>query len=177
MLKTLLTYTCAECGAEESRDIPAGAHPYAASAFPAGWHHLPMGRREDDRVFCTKSACQQAAQTARAERDVARANQETEAAAKYQEFLEQRRQRDGVHPEWRLSKEDAQLVLRLQRVAVRSALASAPGTALQNRQQQFSLWSYFKDKAAELQEILAKSAPEAERGLLEQVKAWQAANS
>lgn len=176
MLKTLITYTCAACGAEESRDIPAGAHPYSASAFPANWHHLPMGRRENDRIFCEKTACQQVAQAARSERDALRAAEEAENATKYQEFLEQRRQRDGVHPEWRLSKEDAPIVLRLQRIAVRSSLIPAPSSALQDRQQQFALWSHFKDKTAELQEILKKPAPEAERKLLEQVKSWQAAN-
>lgn len=142
MLKTQITYTCSSCAATKDQAVPVGAHPYSPSAMPTKWSHVPAATgRADDKVFCGKKACDDAAAAERVKYNTDQAALDAAAAAQFETYVAAKVAAGGVDPRWSLPPEDRTAAEILVAHAAKTGILPVAETQKMSRQQLHDLWT------------------------------------
>lgn len=171
MLTTNITYTCSNCSATADRGIPVGAHPYSPAALPSKWAHVPaVTGRQDDKVFCGKKACADAAAAERVKYEQDTQAMDAEAAEKFEAYVAAKVAAGQVDPRWELPPAEntaAEVMLEL---------AQRMGVELEGRErkQLYDLWTTLTDdeRAAAKAAIMSSDKKTGSKQLVDIVRTW-----
>lgn len=176
MLKTPISYTCSQCAASKDQSIAVGVHPYSAEALPPKWAHVPAATgRANDKLFCGKKACEEAAAEERVKYEADQQAIDAGAASRFEEYVARKTAHGGVDPRWSLKGEERMIAEKLLTFAVKTGVLSA-GSVTEERRQLHDLWTGLTeeertDAAAALRTKTGKEEGEAFSRIL---AAWDA---
>lgn len=142
MLKTQITYTCSSCGANKDQAIPVGAHPYSTDALPNKWAHVPAATgRADDKIFCGKKACEDAATAERTKYNEDQDALDDGAADRFEAYVAAKVAAGGVDPRWALAAEERTAAEVLVVHATKTGVLPPAENAKASRRQMHDLWT------------------------------------
>lgn len=173
MLKTSITYTCSSCGATKDAAVPVGAHPFSPDAMPDKWSHVPAATgRGDDKLFCGKKACTDAAIAERAKYNDDQRALDEGAADRFEAYVAAKVAAGKVDPRWSLGPEERTAAKRLLEHAKQLGVAPTGN----ERKQLHDLWTTLTDdeRAATKAALRLKDGKEGSKEFSRILAAWDA---